>query len=178
MEQSSWKFVHCMKSKGTKKQQFHPLRHPFDFIVFINSIMTPETTIILRKTVKVLLCLSGILETWAGIYLIYDQSHDLVGSFAGFFVTVVGILLVSGSLSDSFPLLALLQVILASFQLVLVILIGLSIYFGMNDNLLIALYFSSLMFMVLQSILLREFLSFYTPSPERQDYQDLDDSVA
>lgn len=167
-----------MKSKGTKKQQFHPLRHPFDFIVFINSIMTPETTIILRKTVKVLLCLSGILETWAGIYLIYDQSHDLVGSFAGFFVTVVGILLVSGSLSDSFPLLALLQVILASFQLVLVILIGLSIYFGMNDNLLIALYFSSLMFMVLQSILLREFLSFYTSSPERQDYQDLDDSVA
>lgn len=132
----------------------------------------------LIKTIKVLVIMSAVLESWAGIYLTYDQADDLVGSFTGFFVTVLGILIVSGVIANSLALLALLQVFLASFELVLGLLIGISLYSRMNDQLLIALYFSSLLFLILQSILLREYVNLnYTSSDGRHGYQEFDPSV-
>lgn len=141
--------------------------------------MSPEMTLTLQRTVKAMLCISSILEFWAGAYLTYDQCPDRIGSFSGIVVIVIAILIFYGSLTDSLALLALLQVILATLEMVLFILIVFSVSSGFNDQLLMGLYISSLMFLVLQSILLREFLSLkFIPTPEREGYQDLDDSLA
>jgi len=140
--------------------------------------MTPDTpsAATLTRTIRGLLAFSSLLQTWSGMYLTYDQSADMVGSCAGLFVTVVGILMLSAVVTGSLPLMALLQVILASMQLVICLLIGISLYSQMNDQLLMAIYFSSLLFLLLQTILVREYLSlnFVQYNNSRDGYTDLE----
>lgn len=147
------------------------------FVLVMKYKMSPEMTVTLQKTIQVILCIISMFQAWVGVYLYYDQYPDLLGSFTGVIVTFVGLLIFFGCLSHKLALLALLQVILFSLEMLLSILIGLSVFFKMDDQLLLGLYVSGLLFLILESIILREHLILnYVPTPERQGYQDLDAS--
>ena len=86
-----------------------------------------------------------------------DQLPDLPGSFAGFFIFVTAVILLMAVLTDSLALVALVQVFTISFELLLLLLTLVSLWFGMKDELLLGLYAATLFGFIFQSILIREY---------------------
>ena len=114
---------------------------------------------ITRKILKWCLVVTSVLQIYAGLYLMVDQMPDLAGSFAGFFIFLTGAMLLIAILADALAIVALIQVFTISFVIMLSILIMVSLWFGLQDELLIGLYAASFFCFVLKSILIREYLA-------------------
>lgn len=127
----------------------------------------------MKRTIKWLLAVTAAFEAWAGVFLMADRRTDIVAGFAGVVLTITALLLLLSVLADASPVLALVQVFTVTYQLILLILIATSLYMGMRDSFLIGLYFSSLFFFILQSILLKEMVSIVT-NPHHRHYEDIE----
>lgn len=111
--------------------------------------------LMLKRAIQCLLSLTAIFQTCAGFFLLLSRRSDLVYGSAGLLLVLTGFLLLLCLLINASALMALVQVFVIVFQLTLVILIVVSFYFGMKDQLVVGIYFSSLCFFLLQSVLLR-----------------------
>lgn len=126
----------------------------------VNCIQSSD---IAHRVLKWSLLFTSLLQIYAGLYLMIDQLPDLAGSFAGFFVCSTAIVLLIALVKNSLAVIALVQVFTVSFQFVIAILILVSLYYGLRDDLLIGLYVASLFCFILESILIREYLAISIP---------------
>lgn len=131
---------------------------------------------LLKRTTRWLLSVTAVFEAYAGVFLaIADLRMDaVVACFAGIALIVTALLILTSVLLDATAVMALLQVFTVIYQLILMILIATNLYMGLRDSFVIGLYFSSLFFFVLQSLLLKELIAF---SQHRPDYDDVEGST-
>ena len=130
----------------------------------------------LKRTIRWLLAATAVFEAWAGVFLMADRRMDMIDGFAGVFLTVTALLIITSVLVDATAVLALLQVFTISYQLILLILIATNLYMGLRDSFLIGLYFSSLFFFLLQSVLLKELIGMAFMQHHRH-YEDIEGST-
>ena len=132
---------------------------------------------LLRRTITWLLAATAVFELWAGLFLIVDQKPDLIACFAGIGLLITGLMIVISVLFDAPAFMALLQVFTVSYQIILTILILTSLYFRMDDTFLLGIYFSSLLFFMIQSLLIREFICAAFLRIHGRDYENIDETV-
>ena len=120
-----------------------------------SDLMSP----LVRRSLRWLLALTAVLEVWAGVLLTAERPPDLLHCFTGVVLTMTGLCLAVAVLADAAAFVALLHVLTATYDLILVVLILTSVFTSRGNTFHLAIYFASLCFFILQSILMSHFVS-------------------
>lgn len=131
---------------------------------------------LLKRAIQWLLALTALLQSWVGLFFLLEHRSDIVSCATGLVLILTSVSILVCVLMDASAVMALLQVFTIVFQMIISILIITSLYFGMQDRLVVAVYFSSLSFFTLQSILLRHLIRICFREL-RAHYQDVEGST-
>lgn len=108
-------------------------------------------------TFKILLIVTSLTESISG-FLIFIDTNQLVTASAGILFSITGFMLLYALITNHLLMLSLIQVFTCSYILIFITISIISLIYQLNDHYILGIYFASLFFFIIQSILLNEFI--------------------
>lgn len=127
----------------------------------------------LANVYRWLIIVTSLMEMIFGSYG-FVTTEKLVGGSASLLFAMTGILLFYSMMTKNLILLSLIQVFTCSYFMILLIVIITSLYLGLDDHLLVGIYFAGFFFFLLQAILMNEYAVIKF---QRLDYQIIGDDT-